>query len=148
MNRKVYLDTNIFVEAFERVDRQSPIWKVLNAIEGGELDAITSEITFAELLPKLIIDGEADLIALYERLFSEGGIFDAVPITREVLFEAARIRAVRLSVRLPDAIHLATAVHAGCSVVLSNDQRLGSITQLPVVATGPDCLAKINAITP
>lgn len=148
MSSRVYPDTNIFVEAFERLDRQSPIWQVLNAIEAGELNASTSEITFAELLPKLIIDGEADLIALYERLFSEGRIFDAVPITREVLIEAASIRALRLSVRLPDAIHLATAVHAGCSVILSNDQRLGSFGQVPVVAIGPDCLAKINALTP
>lgn len=148
MTPKIYFDTNIFIEAFERADQQgSVIWPVLNAVERGEFGVSTSEISFAELLPKLIIDGEAELISMYERLFWEDRIIDAVPIGREVLDEAAHIRAGHLSVRLPDAIHLATAVHASCSVILSNDRKLIPISKLPIVAIGSDCLATIRRLT-
>jgi predicted nucleic acid-binding protein len=44
-------------------------------------------------------------------------------VERTILIEAARLQA-RLVLRLPDAIHVATAVAAGCDVVLSNDRRL------------------------
>ncbi len=44
-------------------------------------------------------------------------------VERAILIEAAHLQA-RLGLRLPDAIHVATAVAAGCDVLLSNDRRL------------------------
>ena len=46
-----------------------------------------------------------------------------LPVERTILIEAARLQA-QLTLRLPDAIHVATAVAAGCSTLLSNDRRL------------------------
>jgi predicted nucleic acid-binding protein len=46
-----------------------------------------------------------------------------VPIERSILIEAAKLQA-ELKLRLPDGIHIATAVATDCSTVLSNDRRL------------------------
>jgi predicted nucleic acid-binding protein len=46
-----------------------------------------------------------------------------VPIERSILIEAAKLRA-QLKLRLPDAIHIATAIATDCPTVLSNDRRL------------------------
>jgi predicted nucleic acid-binding protein len=46
-----------------------------------------------------------------------------LPIERSILIEAAKLQA-QLRLRLPDAIHIATAISAGCPTMLSNDRRL------------------------
>jgi predicted nucleic acid-binding protein len=45
------------------------------------------------------------------------------PVTREILIEAARLRGLS-RIKLPDAIHAATALQKGCSSFLTNDDRL------------------------
>jgi predicted nucleic acid-binding protein len=47
-------------------------------------------------------------------------LFDLRPITREILLQTADLRSVS-KVKLPDAIHIVTAIHAGCAYFLSND---------------------------
>jgi predicted nucleic acid-binding protein len=46
-----------------------------------------------------------------------------IPIDRSILVDAAHYRA-RLGIKLPDAIHVATAVAAGCEIFLSNDRKI------------------------
>ena len=55
----------------------------------------------------------------------------SAPITRDVLIEAAAIRATT-RMKLPDAIHVATAVTCGCSALLTNDERLRATAGIPV----------------
>jgi hypothetical protein len=45
-------------------------------------------------------------------------------VTRDVLIEAARQRAVCPTTKLPDAIHIATARLEKCQVFLTNETRL------------------------
>lgn len=54
------------------------------------------------------------------------------PVDREVLIEAARLRALH-RVTLPDAVHLATASIHGCAVFLTNDRRIRAVPGLEVV---------------
>jgi predicted nucleic acid-binding protein len=46
-----------------------------------------------------------------------------LPVTRDILEQAARSRA-ESTMRLPDAIHVATAQAHGCNVFLTNDGRI------------------------
>jgi predicted nucleic acid-binding protein len=46
-----------------------------------------------------------------------------MPVERAILLRAARLRC-ELHLKLPDAIHVASAVAAGCDLFLSNDHRL------------------------
>ena len=55
-----------------------------------------------------------------------------VPITRALLIEAARLRASS-RLKLPDAIHLATALQYECPVFLTNDTRIRPLPGLDVL---------------
>ena len=44
-----------------------------------------------------------------------------LPITQDILREAARLRAIIPSLKTPDAIHAATALLAGCTLFVTND---------------------------
>jgi predicted nucleic acid-binding protein len=52
-----------------------------------------------------------------------GAIVALRPVTRDILVDAARLRAESRT-QLPDAIHVATALRHGCEVYLTNDHRL------------------------
>jgi predicted nucleic acid-binding protein len=53
-----------------------------------------------------------------------------IPVTKSVLKGAAWLRSLSISLKLPDAIHLATAMDARCTDVLTDDLALGKL-QLP-----------------
>jgi len=52
------------------------------------------------------------------------GFLQVVPVSREILVSAAQTRSQNLCLKLPDAIHFATAKDRGCQVFLTNDRRL------------------------
>jgi predicted nucleic acid-binding protein len=122
--RKVYLDTNVFIYAVEAVAEYEHVIEALfGLIEDAEVAAFTSELTLAESLAKPFEAGRHDIVGVYEEMLSPSSWLSVLSVERTILIEAARLQA-RLVLRLPDAIHVATAVAAGCDVVLSNDRRL------------------------
>lgn len=124
---KVYLDTNIFVYAVEGFERHAQELAGLFAgIESGSLAAVTSELTLAECLVKPFMDKNASRQQVYLELLRDRPGLSIVPVSRAILVEAARIRSAASAVRLPDAIHLATAVSTGCNALLTNDHTLAS----------------------
>jgi predicted nucleic acid-binding protein len=121
---KVYLDTNVFIYAVEAVAEYAAAVEVLfGLIEDGTVSAVTSELTLAEALAKPLEVGRYDIAQVYEAMLTPSTWLSVVPIDRSLLIEAAKLQA-QLKLRLPDAIHVATAIATGCPTVLSNDRRL------------------------
>ena len=56
-----------------------------------------------------------------------------VAISRQILIEAAHLRAKSRLLNLPDAIHFATAQINDCQTFLTNDKRLKSVLDFDVV---------------
>ena len=54
-----------------------------------------------------------------------------IPVSRDILVAAARLRA-ETNMKLPDAIHAATAQFTGCDQFLTNDARVPSIPGLAI----------------
>ncbi len=131
--QQIYLDANIFIYALEGHARFARVLTDLfQAVDRGEIRIATSELTLAEVLVKPFMDGNAERQAAYQRALRNAPSRSIVPIDRAVLVEAARLRATT-SLRLPDAIHVATARRSGCSTFISNDQHLRASAGLPVV---------------
>jgi predicted nucleic acid-binding protein len=119
-----YLDTNLFIYAVEGYEPEEAFVRALFlALEGGEFAAVTSELTLAEVLVRPFALGREDVAATYIELLRPSERLAVVPVDRAVLVEAARQRAA-LGIRLPDAIHVATALASGCGAFLTNDRRL------------------------
>ena len=120
---RVYLDANVFVAAFEHAGAHSDhAWWIFDAVESGKILAGTSEITLAEVLVKPIEIGATDLVDGYERMMVSSASFEVLPVRRDILVNAAALRARRSSVRLPDAVHIATAQALSCGFFISDDR--------------------------
>jgi predicted nucleic acid-binding protein len=118
---RVYLDANVFITALEHVGAHSDhAWWILRAIEAEEIIGVTSEITLAEILVKPLEAEATTVIAAYTDMITPTAGFEVLEVGRALLISAAALR----SIRLPDAIHLATALAARCSHFVTADERL------------------------
>lgn len=134
MGPRVYLDTNCLVfmkEAFgERADLLVDLVEVASHASPGRL--VSSELTLAETLVRPLADGNLALIEFYEQTLRAGGWLTVLPVDRTVLRDAAVLRARHASTKLPDAIHIATALSSGCGYFLSDDLGLKGEYRLPL----------------
>ena len=141
----LYIDTNVFIAALEGPEGTSDVaWQVLEAIERGDAVGVTSELTLAELLVQPMRRGDGELVSTYEAMIASDGVFTVAPVDRGALVTAARLRADHPSLRLPDAIHLATAIATGAGHLVTRDVRLAAASPIPVTDGGPQTIALIQ----
>src|SRR4051794_4291710 len=106
----VYIDANLFIYAMEGVPTvAAKLSGLFQRFDRGELRAVTSELTLAEVLVKPLRDNRADLRDKYERMMRTSPALTVVPISRDILIASATLRATS-ALKLPDAIHAATAI--------------------------------------
>ena len=122
--KRVYLDANVFIYALEAyAPFVSPITELFESLDRGEIHAVTSELTLAETLVKPLLDQNLARQNAYEQAIQTSTGLEAIPVRREILRDAAKLRA-QINIRLPDAIHMATAKQNGCTIFLTNDRKL------------------------
>jgi predicted nucleic acid-binding protein len=94
---------------------------VIEQLEAGKFPGIASELTLLDLIVKPLQLGRQDAADEYETLLSHFPNLELVPISRAILVEAAALRA-RSRLRTPDAIQLATGLHSGATLAITNDE--------------------------
>jgi predicted nucleic acid-binding protein len=130
---RVYLDTNVFIYALEGYpDFVDELTELFESLDEGNLSAVTSELTLAEVLVRPFIDGNIERQTAYQQALQNSDVLEVALVSRDVLIEAARLRSVT-NLRLPDAIHGATARLNGCETFLTNDRQLLAIPDIEVV---------------
>ena len=93
---------------------------------------MTSELTVAEVLVKPKRDGNARLEDAYHRFLLPTESLRNSAVSREILEAAAGIRATS-ALKLPDAIHWATATIEHCDSFLTNDDGFKSMAGVRIV---------------
>ena len=132
-SRTVYLDANLFIYAVENVDPYArSLVPLFDALRAETVQAVTSEITLAEVLVHPLRAGDAEREAAFSRSVRTRDGLVVAPVSRAVLVEAARLRATT-RMKLPDAIHAATARLSGCTVLLTNDAGIAAVAGAEVV---------------
>lgn len=125
-----YLDTNIIITIMEGpVSDDTGIQRFWR--EAGEYPGVsfhTSELSFAELLVSPYRDRNRPLVDDYVRLFEKKDVITIHPVTRAILDVATVIRSGR-KMKLPDAIHLATASSVNCSHLLTFDRGFADLEE-------------------
>jgi len=122
--RRVYFDTNMFIYFLE--DDEHYYEKCLpffRAVQEGAMTGVSGELAIAELLVKPMRENDIIGAENVRALFSGQGFFRALAHDRSALELAAHIRAVQ-NLSMIDAIHLATAIKAGCSHIITNDEQV------------------------
>ena len=131
---RIYLDTNIFIYAIEGYpEYQSILTSLFSLFDEGTYSAVTSELTLAEVLIKPMKENKKEIQQLYEELLRPSDVLTISTIDRQILIDAAKIRASSDAILLPDAIHLASARNQNCSSFITNDKRLRKIDSFQVV---------------
>jgi predicted nucleic acid-binding protein len=128
---KVYLDTNCIIYFVEK----HPYWlpKVvarIAAFRAAKDELTVGDLTRAECLVGPFKTSDVGLESRYRSLFGDPD-FRVLELTAAVCERAARLRA-KYPFKLPDALHLATAIEHGCGLFLTNDAKLKKCTDIPV----------------
>ena len=130
---QIYLDTNIWIYALEGFPAfAQELTTLFNNIDQGNLTAVASELSLAEVLVKPIQNANTTQQETYKQAISSTPNLRVIPVQRDILIEAAQLRSA-VNLKLPDAIHAATALTAQCSTFLTNDQRFQTVPGFQVV---------------
>lgn len=149
----IYIDTNVFVLAVEgHSSIADAIWDLFSFGAKNSHVLFTSEVTLAEALvkpfelmkfmPKAPVISRqltpGTLAADYGDLIVSRRGLTVWPIDRWTLIGAAHIRADNSTIRLPDAIHVATAWQNECSHFVTGDKQLRTkLTQYGMAGVDP-----------
>lgn len=129
----VYLDSNILMYLLRgegtHFEQSVPL---LTAAQQGEFDALIGDAVVAEVMVGFY--RSTDLIAQQRaRAFLTASGLLTIRHHDTADFDlAARLRATH-GFALLDALHVATAMNAGCSALITNDKRLGDINGLDIL---------------
>jgi predicted nucleic acid-binding protein len=130
---QVYLDSNIFIALAEGMASvQSLLVELFDGADAGHWRMVTSDLTLAEVLIRPLRLQQADLVQQYEELLGGRNGLRTHTVDRDILRKASAL-AAESNMKLPDAIHAATAQHCSCQFLITEDKRLRSFDQLQVL---------------
>ncbi|MDN2567333.1 type II toxin-antitoxin system VapC family toxin [Aquibium sp. A9E412] len=128
----LYIDANVFIAMVERSGRESEA--LIDLFRAGRrqdrISFVTSELSIAEVLVKPLRDRDESLTELYLQWIGPSAGVEPQPVDRETLISAADLRAASPALKLPDTIHLATAMRCRCSSALTFDKRWSAAAPL------------------
>ena len=124
----VYADANIALYTINGHPVCVPLWQTA---QQGSISVVSSELTLLEILVTPIRLN--DPVKLTSTLnFWNRPSASLLPITQDILREAARLRAL-FNLKTPDALHAATAILHGCALFVTNDPHFRRVPNLPLV---------------
>ncbi len=128
----IYLDTSVVIYTVQRnADYAAALRPLWDAVLAKTTQIVTSELTILECLVAPYRLNDKSLEDDYERFFLTPGL-RVLAIDKDTLRRAAMMRAEHPPLKVPDAIHGASAVLAGCVSFLTNDHALRNVRGLPV----------------
>jgi predicted nucleic acid-binding protein len=123
-NKRVYVDSNVLIYAVEGVPATAdPAKELIRFLRTEKELMFTSEIALAEVLAPSKRRGTWSLQVkrrVYMDLLIWSGAVDLIPVTRDILISTADLRNVT-PLKLPDAIHLASAIYGKCGFLVTAD---------------------------
>lgn len=130
---RVYIDTAPFIYFIEKKEKYLGLLKpFFFEINAGNIEGLTSTITLLEVLIHPLRIGDEALAGKYREilLHSEGLV--TFEIFNEISEKAAKLRA-KYSIKIPDAIQIATAIYCGAHMLLTNDVSLKKVGEIEIL---------------
>jgi predicted nucleic acid-binding protein len=130
---RVYFDTNPIIYFVEQNDNFiQVIDPIFNLIGTGDIFAYTSELTLAEILIKPFKDGSNNIISAHKELLLDEDFFRLTSIDRDLLMQAAEFGG-KNNTKLPDAIHMVSAMSNDCQYFITNDKKFRDYGSIKVI---------------
>ena len=132
-HRRIAIDANAFIYLFETPGLLAQATAaILNAAELGNVTVVVSTMALAEIAVGPVAAGDETLVERYADSITGARGVQVVPLTPDIAVDVGIIRG-RHRVRIADAVHLATARHAGATAFVTNDERMPPYPHLEVV---------------
>jgi predicted nucleic acid-binding protein len=132
-NKKIFLDTAPLIYYIEENPYfAKPLNELFVAGEKKECHFVSSIITLIEVLVLPMREKRDDIIKKYEMILTHSSSMEIVDINVKIAKTTARLRA-DYSLKTPDAIQIATALHCSADYFLTNDKRLKSIKEISII---------------
>lgn len=109
-----------------------PVAEVLRHAGAAGIELVTSVLTVTEVLVHPLRLGRTDLADQYRAILLGDSALRLVHLDADVAIRAAELRA-RYNLRTPDAVQMASALHAGAEAFLTNDADLSRVAGIKVV---------------
>lgn len=123
-SKRAYIDTNVLIYLLEGTKQyQEKVASLISQLDKLECKIFTSEITLAECLVKPFADEDTHSQSVYISSIKSSDFLTVKSVSKKILIEAARLRSVFKN-KLPDSIHLATALENHCDLFIGNDKKL------------------------
>ena len=131
-HKRIALDTNAFISVFAQEPSGAKVVSVLEAAaDKGTHELVTSVLVFSECAVRPYREKNWPALDQVKLMFQMPNLL-VYPMDEAVAEEAARIRGT-YNCKMPDAIIVATAVVHRADVFLTNDHRLTTMTEIPMV---------------
>ena len=131
--KRIYFDANIFIYLLEHHPDLGEVGlsSGRSAID-KDLDCYSGELVRAELLVKALKDNNARAVQAVKDLFTNDTRIELLPHTKTAFISAAHLRA-NYKIKLPDALHIATAVENHMDVFLTNDREIPAMREITIL---------------
>ncbi|SIR07072.1 Predicted nucleic acid-binding protein, contains PIN domain [Rhizobium sp. RU35A] len=132
VGHRLYLDTNALILLNEGDGAARRVMEQIVTVAASKPAPIlmTSALTLSELLVKPYRDRQIQLINAYRSWFGGLSWLEILPVSHDALDLASLLRATRPGLKLPDGIHMATALVAGASGFVSADRGIHTLDQI------------------
>ncbi|HLD21996.1 MAG TPA: PIN domain-containing protein [Patescibacteria group bacterium] len=131
--RHLAIDSSIFIYQFEQHKTFEPLCSIVfEQLSHGKIVVSTSAITVAEVLTQPFQKKNIEVIALYKEVFHLLPHFSIIEVDYTVSLIAAQLRA-EYAILLPDALHIAAAIHSGATAFITNDKQLKRVREIPII---------------
>jgi predicted nucleic acid-binding protein len=128
----VLIDTNPIVYVLEGHPLAARFEPILDDVDAGRISALVTPVTIAEVVSGPLRAGKEALAQRYQHALTSSPGWSLRALDADIAMLAARFR-LRHRLKLPDAIQLATAVHAGCHALISHDRDFRKVREVLVL---------------
>lgn len=109
-----------------------PMLAIGHRLDAGTIEVVSPTLTLIEVLAHPIRRDHPEIAAAYRHILERHPAVRLIELDVDVALRAAELRA-RYNLRTPDAVQIASALHAGASAFLTNDSDLSRVTELRVI---------------
>lgn len=120
--KTLYVDANPVIYLLNGEERFRQLWHgMATLLYQQDIEAFTGELCLAECLVKPLRTRDIAQLTTVQSLFEN--MFTLLPHPRSIFELSAKVRADS-SLKMPDSIHVATALANNCQVFVTGDNRL------------------------
>jgi predicted nucleic acid-binding protein len=145
-HKQVGADTMVFIYHLQDHPTYASLTQtIFEAWEEGRNSGVTSVVTMLEILVKSKREGNLDAAHDYQELLTTYPNLHILDVDLAVAVLAADLRA-KYAIRTLDALQIATALHAGASGFITNDEQLKQVAEVGLEIVLLDDLLEVDKI--